>query len=94
MGMRIYTKVLTAGSEFILTDSYQALMISFQVSAGTSDSASYIGNFKNPDNGADPETITLTAGQGRVFVSSNPQKPVSGITITCITGTVAIDIGY
>lgn len=94
MSMRLYTKVLSAGQSFTLTEEYKALMFSFQVSTGTGDNATFIGNFTNPVTEADSEEIPLSAGQGQVYVSSDPQKSLSGITITSVAGSVNIVIGY
>lgn len=94
MGFGINTKLLEAGQSFEITPAYNCTMFSIQVSAGTGDNGTYIGNLKDPVTGEDSVAIPLTAGQGQVFVGENPQKPVSGITVSCIAGTIAINIGY
>jgi hypothetical protein len=94
MGMRICTKLLSAGESFTITDAYNAASFSFQLSTGNGDSGTYIGNISDPVTSEASTSIPITPGGGQVFVSENPGKPVAGITVTCVAGTIGINIGY
>lgn len=94
MGMRVLTKKLTAGQSFTITANYHAAMFSFQLSTGQSDAGTYIGDGVNPVDGSASEAIPIGPGGGQVFVSESADRPVTGITVTCTTGTIGINIGY
>ena len=93
-GFKIYTKLLQEGETFLLTSNYNATYFSFQVSSTTGDNATYKGDETNPVTQEASEELPVAAGGGQVFVSENPQKPITGITVTAQQGTVSINIGY
>lgn len=93
--MNIYTKKLTAGQSFTITADYKCAIFSFQVSGGSGDNATYLGAGTNPVDGTASGTIPITAGQGRTFTSNDSSgRPIQGITVACVAGTVGIDIWY
>lgn len=91
--MTIYTGVLTAGQSVTLLEAMGILYFAFQVSSDTGDSATLQGSAVSPFNGSASAAITKGAGSGGVYVDG-PNKPIKGMTVSCVQGTVNIEVGY
>lgn len=88
--MRFFTYSLTSGSITInSTDS--AMFVSLQCDSSTG-SCNVAGNF--PFKNLTPNAVTLGAGQGINLSALSPQNPLDGLTITWVSGTIDIVIGF
>lgn len=86
--MRIYTKTLSSGTLSVATAD-GVTQISIQ--ANNSSSATIIGNF--PFQGVAATNITLNDGQSITLVTA-PNSPLDGMTVTWVSGTIDILIGF
>jgi len=87
--MQIFTTTLTSGS-LVLNRQDGAMVISIQSATGSS--CLFTGNL--PFKGVTPTPVTLTDSQIFNFAASSPQSPLEGITITWVSGTVDIVVGF
>ena len=88
--MRFFTKTLTSGSlEIAITDG--AMFVSIQCDS-TSGSATILGNI--PFKGQSPTAVTLTSGQGVNLSATSPTSPLDGLTITWVSGSIDILVGF
>ena len=88
--MRFWTKTLTTGS-LTISQIDGAMFVSIQCDT-TSSSCSVVGNI--PFKGVQPDAVTLATGQGINISALSPISPLDGITITQLTGTIDILIGF
>lgn len=84
--MNVHTRTLTAGQSLALTPSDLVLQISVLVAA--SSSATVLGTL--PVGGTAGSAIALSENQGFSISSALPNSPISGLTVTCVSGTVDI----
>jgi len=87
--MQIYTTTLSSGV-LTLSRGDGAQVISIQCKTG--GSALFTGSL--PFQGQQPTPITLTAGQVFNYSASSPSSPLDGITITWVSGSVDIVVGF
>ena len=88
--MRFFTYSLTSGSITIdSTDS--AMFVSLQCDSSTGG-CTVAGNF--PYKSLTPSAVSLGAGQGLNLSALSPQSPLDGLTITWVSGTVDVVIGF
>lgn len=85
--MRFFTYALTTGT-FVLNFSDGARFLS--VSCGASDTCTVTGDL--PFKGLSPTSVSIGNNSG-ISLSSDPTSPLSGITITQVSGTVDIVVG-
>lgn len=88
--MQYFTTTLTSGSlSFAASDG--ATLVSVQCDS-SSGSCSILGGiaFK----GVNSTAVTLTAGQVASFTASSPQSPLTDLTITWISGSIDIIVGF
>ena len=88
--MRFWTYTLTTGSVTI-SQVDGAMFVSVQCDT-TSSSCSVVGNI--PFKGLQPNAVTLNTGQGVNISALSPTSPLDGITITQISGSIDILIGF
>ncbi len=86
--MRIYTKTLSSGT-LVLVQSDACTQISVQ--ANSSSSCTVLGDF--PFQGALGNAITINDGQSFTLMSQNGQA-IYGITITWVSGTIDVLVGF
>jgi hypothetical protein len=89
--MSVTTIKLTAASSISIDDNDGVMALSVQAEA-TGGSFDFIGS--RPFKTFVPSTLTLTAGEGVNLTATNPQVPISGVTITWVSGTVNVLISY
>ncbi len=87
--MQIYTTTLTAGS-LTLNKADGAMLVSLAIPDGAS--CTFIGNL--PFKGLSPTAITLSGGQVFNLATPTPTSPLDGITITWLSGSIDIVIGF
>jgi hypothetical protein len=81
----IHTKKITSAYNQTITTADGVAAISIQA-ATAGGSVNVIGNL--PFGGSAPSTITLSDGEGITLTSPNFATPISGLTITWVSGTV------
>ena len=86
--MRLFTYTLSSGSINIV-DTDGVTQIS--VSANASSSATITGNF--PFKGLTANAVTLEAGEA-VTITTPTNSPLDGVTITQVSGTIDVLIGF
>lgn len=86
--MNIYSTALTSGT-FTLTKSQGAMFLSVQ--AANSSSFTFLGDL-NFGSALLPAAVTLTTGVN--IQAKSTQAPLDGITITWVSGTVNIIVGF
>lgn len=96
-GLRLHTRQIEpADGAFVLDGSEGVLMLSYQMSNTSGDSAQLTGNidFKaSSDADAVPsEPVTIPAGGGNTFVSDANNKPIT-LSVTVLQGTLNLIIG-
>lgn len=87
--MQIYTTTLTSG-ELVLNKADGAMTICIQVN--TASSCLLTGGI--PFKGETPTPITMDANQVFNFTAASASSPLDGITITWVSGSVDIVIGF
>lgn len=87
--MTFYTQTLTEGT-FLLSAAEGASMISIQPQV--SSSCTFIGS--GTYNGASSSEITISNNNTLTISSSSPTSPLNGITITWVSGTIDIIVGF
>ena len=95
--MKICTQVVTSGNDFIISASMGVLSVTYQMSNGTGDAGTIIGNFNGVSSTGSSLTnqaITIPAGGGNNFSSASPGRPIDGITLHCTQGSLNIILGY
>lgn len=72
------------------------IAVSFQVSDSTGDNATFTGNFTALSSaGAELPSQAQTIGaSGGKTIPGSPDKPVDGCVITCVQGTVNVDLYF
>lgn len=88
--MTFWTYTLTSGSLSIDASDY-AYLISIQ-SDSTSGSCTVLGGI--PFKGIQPTSVNISAGQGINLAALSTASPLSGVTVTWISGTIDIVIGF
>ena len=88
--MTFFTYTLSSGSLVIDATDY-AFFVSIQTDPA-SGVCTVLGGI--PFKGIPSSAVTLGLGQGVNFSASSPASPLSGITITWVTGTIDIIIGF
>jgi hypothetical protein len=87
--MTFYTQTLSSGT-FVLSTAQGASMISIQPQA--SSSCTFIGS--GTFNGLQSSAITISNNNTLTISASSPTSPLNGITITWLSGTVDIIVGF
>lgn len=88
--MRFWTYTLSSGS-LTISALDGAMFVSLQCDS-TSGSCTVNGNI--PFKGLNSSSVTLSAGNGINISALSPQSPLDGITITWISGSVDIIVGF
>jgi hypothetical protein len=97
-GARLYTRALTTGQSLVITNSGAlagCLSISYLMSGTSGDNGTLTGDY-NLDPGTtlyQSQAITIPAGSGNTLVTT-PNKPWTGVTITCNTGTLYVQLAF
>lgn len=86
--MRIFTKSLTGGT-LVLQASDNVNQLSIQANA--SSSCTIQGNITY--NGIDSDAMTLENGES-LTLTTTPNSPIEGITITWVSGTIDVLIAF
>ena len=87
--MTIYTQALTSGT-FVVSAAQGASMISIQPQ--DSSSCTFLGS--GTFNGLQSSALTISNNNTLTISSSSPTSPLSGITITWVSGTIDIIVGF
>lgn len=87
--MRFFTKTLSSGSLSLATVDGA---FSISVQANDTSSANIIGGI--PFRGENPSSINIQNGEGLTITSTNPASPIDGVTVTWVSGTIDIIIGF
>ena len=87
--MVTFTKQITSSQTIQINASDGVASLSVQASP-SGGSFSFLGSL--PFKGMTPSALTLTDGQGVNLVAANSAQPLSGITITWISGIVEVVI--
>lgn len=87
--MTFFTIPLTSGSYTINKADNVSYVSAY---AKTGSSFTYLGS--EPFQGIPPEPVTLDAGEGINVASASTFNPLDGITITRVSGTINITIGF
>jgi hypothetical protein len=87
--MKFHTRVLTSGQSLTIAALDNVLQISIKTSSSGSGTFIGSGSFQ----GTPSQSQTLGASDGLSLFSQNPQSPLEGITITCVSGNVNVIIG-
>jgi hypothetical protein len=87
--MKFFTTSLTSGT-FVVAAAQGASLISVQ--PGSSSSCTIIGGI--PYNGVAPSAITRSDNNAITLTSASAFSPLDGITITHISGTIDILVGF
>ena len=88
--MRFWTQTLSSGSLVIsITDGAMFLSVKADSTLG---SCTVTGNI--PFKGVNANPVTLTSGDGMNISALSPQSTIDGITITWLSGTVDVFIGF
>jgi hypothetical protein len=89
--MRVFTFTLTSAQTININQTDGVMYLSVQ-SGATSSSFTVLGNL--PFKGLTPATVTLDAGQGINLSALTPVSPLDGITISWVSGSVDVLIGF
>ena len=87
--MRFFTFTLTTGS-ITISQTDGAMFLSLQ--CGTSSSVQVLGNI--PFKGVTPTAVTLSDTQGINLSALSPASPLDGITVTWVSGSIDVIIGF
>ena len=88
--MNIYSTELTGAGTFTLTAAQGAMFLSVQ--AADSSSFTFLGDLNFDATFPPPSAITLTTGVS--VAAKSTQAPLSGVTVTWVSGTVNIIVGF
>ena len=88
--MRVFTYTLSSSSTININQTDGVMFLSVQCS--TTGSCTVLGNL--PFKNLTPATVTLSAGQGINLSALTPVSTLDGITITWLSGSVDILIGF
>jgi hypothetical protein len=88
--MTFWTYTLSSGS-LVIDGASGAAFISIQTDPANG-TCSVLGGI--PFQGINPVAVPLSLGQGINLSSNSPQSPLAGITITWISGTIDIIVGF
>lgn len=86
--MRVWTKSMTGGS-IVISASQQVLQLSIQANAASG--CTIQGNITFNGQASDP--ITLENGES-LTLTTTPNTPIDGLTITWVAGTVDVLIAF
>lgn len=87
--MRYFTKELASGVLSInAVDGVQIISIQ----ANLTSSCTIAGNF--PFQGNPSTAITLSNGEGLTISANVPSSPIDGVTITWVSGTIDVVLGF
>lgn len=87
--MKFFTKTLSSGS---LTISNSDYVQQVSIQANASSSCTFIGSAFFRGEGS--TAIALENGEGITITSGVPNSPIDGLTITWVSGTIDVLIGY
>lgn len=87
--MKFHTRTLSAGSLSI--NAIDGVM-SLSVQANDTSSANILGNF--PFQQVNSTAITIENGEAVTITAPSPSSPLDGITITWLSGTVDVLLGF
>lgn len=87
--MTFWTQTLSSGSITINASDY-AYFVSIQ--ANTSSSCTVLGGI--PFQGVNPSAVNIAAGEGINLSAPSNFSPLSGITITWVSGTIDVVVGF
>ena len=87
--MQFFSYTLSSGS--LTIDSSQGAM-ALSIQSNDSSSCTFLGSI--PFKGISPNAVTLSNGQGLTVAAQAANSPLSGITITWLSGTIDIIIGF
>jgi hypothetical protein len=87
--MKFFTTSLTSGTFAVAADQGASLL---SIQPQDASSCTIIGGI--PFNGLQPSAITLSNNNALTLTSASPNSPLDGITITWVSGTVDILVGY
>lgn len=88
--MTFWTYTLSSGS-LTINAADGAMFLSLQTDS-TSGNCTVLGGI--PFKGLNPQAVSITAGQGINLAAINPTSPLDGITITHVTGSIDIVVGF
>lgn len=88
--MRVFTYTLTSSTPIVISQTDGVMFLSVQ--CATSSSCTVLGNL--PFKGLTPANVTLDASQGINLSALTPVSPLDGITITRVSGSIDILIGF
>jgi len=83
--MQIHTRTLNPSDSLVINTNLGVYGLSFTINA--SSSATLLGNISIGGVASDP--VTLTSG-GATITASSPTSPLTGITLTCVSGSVDV----
>lgn len=87
--MQLYTTTLTSGS---ISISSINSVLALSVLAEDSSECTIKGSI--PFQGVAPTDVSLINGDAFTQTASSPQSPLDGITITWVSGTIKVAIGF
>ena len=87
--MNVYSTTLTSGT-FTLSASQGAMFLSVQ--AADSSSFTFLGGFHFDESAPAPAPVTLKTGVS--VAAKSTQAPLDGVTVTWVSGTVNIIVGF
>lgn len=88
--MNIYSTSLTEAGSFSLTAAQGAMFLSVQ--AADSSSFTFLGGLNFDSSFPPPSAITLSTGVS--VAAKSTQAPLDGVTVTWVSGTVNIIVGF
>ncbi len=89
--MNVFTKTLNNTETISINSSDGVMQLSIQA-APTGGAFTITGGIPFQNN--QPSTITLTDGQSITLNSYNPTTPITGVTITWVSGSVDFMVGF
>jgi hypothetical protein len=87
--MTFWTYTLSSGSLTINASDY-AYFVSIQ--SNSSSSCNVLGGI--PFKGINPTAVNISAGEGLNLSALSTSSPLSGVTITWVSGTIDIVVGF
>ena len=89
--MKFWTYTLTSGS-LVINAEDGAFFISILTEASSGSACTVQGSI--PFKQINPTAVTLENGEGANFSARSASSPLDGLTVTWITGSVDIIIGF
>ena len=87
--MQFFTTILTSGS--ISINSVDSVS-SISIQANDTSECQVLGNY--PFKGITPSAVSLSNGEILTLSSSSPSQTLDGLTITWVSGTIDIIVGF